>query len=132
MHWTRRSLLGSAAALAALLLIGANAARSRRDSFPEGFLWGAATSGHQIEGNNVNSDMWVAENVKPTIFKEPSGDATNSFELWPRDLDLVKLIGLNSYRFSLEWSRIEPEPGMFSVAMLDHYKAIINGCHSRP
>jgi len=42
------------------------------------------------------------------------------------------LIGLNSYRFSLEWSRIEPEPGMFSVAMLDHYKAIINGCHSRP
>jgi beta-glucosidase len=131
MNWNRRTLLGAGAALAALPLIGAKAARSRRDSFPDGFLWGAATSGHQIEGNNVNSDMWVVENVKPTIFKEPSGDATNSFELWPRDLDLVKSIGLNSYRFSLEWSRIEPEPGMFSVAMLDHYKAIIGGCHSR-
>ena len=99
--------------------------------FPKGFIWGVATAGHQIEGNNVNSDVWVLENVKPTIFSEPSGDADNSLELWPVDLDLVKSFGLNAYRFSLEWARIEPENGLFSVAMLDHYKKIIEGCHAR-
>lgn len=98
--------------------------------FPDGFLWGAATAGHQVEGNNVNSDCWVMETVKPTAYREPSGDAANSFELWPRDLDLVRGLGLNSYRFSLEWSRIEPEEGAFSVAMLDHYKAMIEGCRA--
>jgi beta-glucosidase len=82
--------------------------------FPKGFLWGAATAGHQIEGNNTNSDQWLLENVQPTITGAPSGDAVNSFELWRDDLDLVQGIGLNAYRFSLEWARIEPEPGMFS------------------
>lgn len=131
MIWNRRDLIKAGVVLAALPLAGAKALGPRSGSFPEGFLWGAATAGHQVEGNNVNSDMWVAETVKPTIFAEPSGDADNSFELWPRDLDLVKSIGLNSYRFSLEWSRIEPEPGMFSIAMLDHYKAMIDGCRAR-
>jgi hypothetical protein len=65
----------------------------------------------------------VLENVKPTLFAEPSGDANNSFELWASDLDLARAIGLNAYRFSIEWCRIEPEPGLFSIAMLDHYKA---------
>lgn len=104
---------------------------NHRASFPDGFLWGAATSGHQVEGNNFNSDVWVCETVKPTVFAEPSGDAANSLALWPRDLDLVKSMGLNTYRFSLEWSRIEPEPGLFSVAMLDHYKSMIDGCRAR-
>ncbi|MFC4312055.1 glycoside hydrolase family 1 protein [Steroidobacter flavus] len=108
--------------------MGAMAARPRNGSFPKGFLWGAATSGHQIEGNNVNADIWVVENVKPTIYAERSADAANSFELWPQDLELVKEIGLNSYRFSLEWSRIEPDEGQFSIAALDHYKRIIDGC----
>jgi beta-glucosidase len=69
--------------------------------------------------------------TKPSIFLEKSGDATNSFELWPTDLELVRNLGLNAYRFSLEWSRVEPEPGQFSLAMLDHYKAIIEGCRAR-
>lgn len=131
MTWNRRTLIGAGAAMATLPLIGAKAARPGAASFPRGFLWGAATSGHQIEGNNVNSDIWLVENVKPTFFAEPSGDAANSFALWPRDLDLVKALGLNTYRFSLEWSRIEPEPGMFSIAMLDHYGAMIDGCRAR-
>ncbi len=126
----RRTMLGAAAALSAAPLV-ASAAPRPKARFPKGFLWGASTSGHQIEGNNVNSDTWVVENVKPTIYAEPSGDAANSFELWPQDLDLVKKLGLGCYRFSLEWSRIEPEPGQFSVAMLDHYKAMIDGCHAR-
>lgn len=100
-------------------------------SFPAGFLWGAATAGHQVEGNNIASDLWLLEQLEPTVFAEPSGDAVNSFELWPRDMDIVKGIGLNSYRFSIEWSRIEPEPGQFSLAMLDHYKAMIEGCRAR-
>ena len=54
---------------------------------------------------------------------EPSGDACNSFELWPSDLDLVNGLGLNAYRFSIEWARIEPEPGQFS-RRLDHYRRI--------
>ncbi len=127
----RRTLIGAGAALAALPITGASARPSTRKPFPKGFLWGAATSGHQIEGNNVNADAWVAETIKPTIYAEPSGDAANSFTMWPTDLDLVKSFGLNTYRFSLEWSRIEPEQGMFSMAMLDHYKAMIDGCRAR-
>jgi beta-glucosidase len=129
MH--RRSFLAAAAASAATIAGRPLLAATPRRDFPKGFLWGAATSGHQVEGNNVSSDMWVMENVKPTLFQEASGDANNSFHLWEVDLDLVRSLGLNSYRFSLEWARIEPEPGLFSIAMLDHYKAMIEGCRSR-
>jgi beta-glucosidase len=126
----RQVIAVAAAAAAAGPALGADARRSG-GAFPRGFLWGASTAGHQIEGNNVASDMWFVENRKPTFYPEPSGDACNSFELWPADLDLVKQLGLNAYRFSLEWSRIEPEPGQFSNAMLDHYKAVIEGCRAR-
>jgi beta-glucosidase len=127
----RTFLMGASAAAGAALAAPALAHAKPGRSFPKGFLWGAATAGHQVEGNNVNSDLWLLEQVKPSVFSEPSGDAVNSFELWPVDLDLVKSIGLNSYRFSIEWARIEPEPGMFSIAMLDHYKAMIDGCRKR-
>lgn len=99
--------------------------------FKKGFLWGAASAGHQVEGNNINADIWLFENVQPSIFRERSGDACNSFELWETDLDLAKNLGLTAYRFSLEWARIEPTKGHFSNAMLDHYKRIIDGCHAR-
>lgn len=125
----RRHLIMGTLATAAVSSAGI--ARPRSSSFPKGFLWGAATAAHQVEGNNVNSDSWALEHVKPTMFAEPSADAANSFELWPTDLDLVRNMGLNTYRFSLEWARIEPEPGQFSVAMLDHYKAMIEGCRAR-
>ncbi|WP_373987215.1 family 1 glycosylhydrolase [Duganella sp. BuS-21] len=106
-------------------------ANNSAKKFPAGFLWGAASAAHQVEGNNTNSDCWVAEHIEGTTFVEPSGDANNSFELWPADLDLVRAMGMNTYRFSLEWARIEPEPGFFSIAMLDHYKAMIEGCRAR-
>jgi beta-glucosidase len=123
-------MLGASTAMLAVAALGKEQ-KTPSKAFPAGFLWGAATAGHQIEGNNVNSDFWFLENIKPTIFAEPSGDACNNFELWRTDLDLAKSIGLNSYRFSLEWARIEPEPGMFSIAMLNHYQAIIDGCRAR-
>lgn len=99
--------------------------------FPPGFIWGSATAGHQIEGQNVNSDFWQLENTAGTIFKEPSNDACDSWQRWHYDLDLVRRIGLGCYRFSIEWSRIEPEPGLFSRVALDHYKAVIAGCRDR-
>jgi beta-glucosidase len=66
--------------------------------FPQGFLWGASTAPHQIEGNNVSSDLWYLEHQQPTVFKEPSGDAANSFLMWERDLDLARDIGRASSR----------------------------------
>lgn len=132
---TRRTFTTMAVAALAPLASNPRAAirqdEAPRGKFPRDFLWGAATAGHQIEGNNVNSDGWLLENVKPTVYAEPSADACNSFELWPVDLDLAKGLGLNAYRFSLEWARIEPEHGLFSIAMLDHYKAIVDGCRAR-
>jgi beta-glucosidase len=71
------------------------------------------------------------ENVKPTVFAEPSGDAVNGFTMWPADMDIAKAMGLNSYCFSLEWSRIEPEEGLFSVVSLEHDKRMIEGCRAR-
>jgi beta-glucosidase len=131
MPLNRRTLLAAAAGAVGAGAAAKAASPAARAAFPKDFLWGAATAGHQVEGNNASSDLWVCEHVKPTMFAEPSGDADNSFLLWRTDLDLVKSLGLNSYRFSLEWSRIEPEPGQFSIAMLDHYKAMIEGCRAR-
>jgi len=128
---TRRSVLAAGAALAAAPAVALRQSGIAGSSFPPGFLWGAATAGHQVEGNNTTSDLWLLEHMQPTPFAEPSGDACNSLFLWRRDLDTVRELGLNSYRFSLEWARIEPEPGLFSVAMLDHYEAVIDGCGER-
>ena len=127
----RRSLLATGAMLAAAPVAARAAARPAATPFPNGFLWGAATAPHQIEGNNIASDLWLLENQTPTIFAQPSGDACNSLELWGTDLDIVKGLGLTAYRFGVEWPRIEPEKGLFSQAMLDHYKAIVAGCHAR-
>ena len=102
-------------------------ARTRVGASPR-FLWGVATAAHQIEGGNVNSDYWVMEHVPGTYFKEPSGDACDSFGRWREDIALIRSAGLNSYRFSVEWARIEPEPGEFSDAALAHYRRICVAC----
>src|SRR5438132_8295098 len=72
--------------------------------FPDNFLWGAATAAHQVEGNNVNSDLWVLENVKPTLFAEPSGDACDHYHRYADDIKLLAGLGFNTYRFSIEWA----------------------------
>jgi beta-glucosidase len=101
------------------------------DTFPPGFLWGASTSAHQIEGNNVGCDLWAEENRPNSRMPERSGDACDSLHRWPEDLDLVAGLGLTAYRFSIEWARIEPARGHFSPAMLAHYRRIIAGCLER-
>ena len=99
--------------------------------FPEGFLWGTATAAHQIEGGNTNNDWWAFEHADGTPVIEPSGDACDSWNRWEQDLDLVAKLGLNSYRFSLEWSRIEPAPGEFSTVALDRYKQMVTTARDR-
>jgi len=97
--------------------------------FPAGFLWGAATAAHQIEGNNINSNWWVHEHAEGTTIVEPSGDAADSYHRYREDIRLLAELGLNSYRFSVEWARIEPERGSVSRAEIDHYRRMVDTCH---
>lgn len=127
----RRSVLAGGIALASAAPLSAKIASKSSLRFPDGFLWGASTAPHQIEGNNATADLWFLEHQQPTVFAEPSGDAANSFLMWEQDLDLVKSMGLNTYRFGVEWARIEPVKGRFSAAMLGHYRRIVEGCRAR-
>ncbi|HSO69201.1 MAG TPA: family 1 glycosylhydrolase [Arachnia sp.] len=94
------------------------------------FLWGAATAAHQIEGDNYNSDFWAMEHsgMAPHI-KEPSGSACDSWHRYREDIRLLAEGGLTTYRFSVEWARIEPADGLFSRAALLHYRDMIDACH---
>jgi beta-glucosidase len=98
-------------------------------TFPAGFLWGAATAAHQIEGNNVNNDWWEREHAPDSFVVEPSGDACDSYHRYREDIALLAELGFNTYRFSLEWSRIEPEDGFVSRAEIDHYRRMVATCH---
>lgn len=95
------------------------------------FLWGVSTAGHQVDGNDDSSDTTFLEHVEPSVFKEPAGDACRSWKCWEDDLDCVQSMGLNSYRFSIEWCRIEPERGFVSQEALDHYDRMLDGCIAR-
>ncbi len=97
-------------------------------AFPGGFLWGTATAGHQVEGDNSNSDWWAFELKPGTPCKEPSGAAIEHYKRYARDIALVAGLGFNTYRFSVEWSRIEPSEGDFDQAQLDHYRKMVDIC----
>jgi beta-glucosidase len=129
---SRRGFLGVAAGLP-LLARGAagDATAPATNTRSSNFLWGASTAGHQVEGNNVASDIWLLEQVRPTVFAESSGDACDSLHRWREDMDLVRALGLNAYRFSSEWARIEPAEGQFSRAYLDFYARMVDGCRAR-
>ena len=95
---------------------------------PENFLIGAATAAHQVEGSNIHSDLWAMEHMKHTSFIEPSLDAVDHYNRYEKDIKLMADAGLNAYRFSIEWARIEPEEGHFDSEAVDHYKAVIACC----
>ena len=133
---TRRTFLTHGLAATGLAVTATPlAARSERErvpaagSFPKGFLWGAATAAHQVEGNNINSDLWVLEYMKPSMFAEPSGDACDFYHRYRDDIALAASLGFNAFRFSIEWARIEPEQGVYSIAELDHYRRVLAACH---
>ena len=98
---------------------------SRTPDLRPDFLWGASTSPHQIEGNNLNSDWWRMERQSEGHL-ELSGDALDSYHRYGEDMRLLSEAGLNAYRFGIEWARIEPEPGEFSKAELAHYRRMID------
>lgn len=121
--------------------------------FPQGFYFGAATSSHQVEGGCINDwSMWeknnaerlaseyTADNIKATsdlhkVADNPenyiSGKAVDHYNRFEEDFDLAEQIGLNAYRFSIEWSRIEPEEGVWDEKEITHYKQVINALHRR-
>ena len=99
--------------------------------FPPGFLIGASTAAHQIEGGNVNSTWWGFEHAEGSPVAEPSGDAADSYHRWRDDIDVLAEVGLDAYRFSVEWARVEPEPGLVSRAALAHYRRIVDGLLER-
>lgn len=96
--------------------------------FPINFMWGSATAAHQVEGGNANADLWALERATPSLFKEPSGDAIDHWNRFSDDMALLAALGINHYRFSVEWARIEPEEGVFSHAALSHYQKCIDTC----
>ncbi len=97
--------------------------------FPEGFLWGAATSAHQVEGNNIYNDWWEWEkHLSPHL---RSGDACDEYNRYEADFDLAKDLNHNAHRLSIEWSRIEPEEGKFNQAEIEHYKQVLKALKER-
>jgi beta-glucosidase len=116
--------------------------------FPDGFYFGASTSSHQVEGKCRNDwTVWEKQNAKrlavesvkyknlpswDVIEKQAldpdnyiSGVAVDHYNRYPEDIDIAKKIGINAYRFSIEWSRIEPQKGVWDSTELDHYKKMI-------
>jgi len=98
------------------------------EKFAPDFLLGAATAAHQVEGNNIHSDYWAQEHMQYTDFLEPSGDAVDHYHRYEEDIRLMAEAGMNAYRFSVEWARIEPEEGKFDETEVEHYRQVIACC----
>lgn len=121
--------------------------------FPKGFLWGAATSAHQVEGGTKNSwTQWEKQNAErlvceaktkwqpwqqekfPEMFEKEdyiSGKCCDHYSRYGEDFDLAKEGGHNAHRFSIEWSRIEPEEGKFDEKEIEHYRNVIKTLKER-
>jgi beta-glucosidase len=105
--------------------------------FPDGFIWGTATSAHQIEGNNTNSDWWEWEQSKDYIKNnreyplEPSLKACDSYNRYEEDFDLCVQLNNNAVRISIEWARIEPNDGEFSAEEIQHYRKVLEAAKER-
>ncbi len=121
--------------------------------FPKDFFWGTATSAHQVEGNNRNDwTEWEKDNAScladeshrkwqswqqkkfPEMFNPDnyiSGKACDHYNLFEKDFDIAKKLGHNAHRFSIEWSRIEPEEGRFNEKEIEHYRKVITALKKR-
>ena len=101
-------------------------------AFPEGFLWGTATSSHQVEGNNTNNQWWAWEQLPGRIWHgDKSGLACDWWRNAEADFDRAAALGQNSHRLSLEWSRIEPQEGVFDEAALGRYRQMVQELRER-
>jgi beta-glucosidase len=97
--------------------------------FPASFMWGAGTSAYQVEGGITNNDWAAWENLGGKIANnDKAGRADDHYTFFDADLAQAKAMGHNSYRFSIEWARIEPTQGNYDQAQIDHYKAVVAAC----
>jgi len=97
--------------------------------FPKIFLWGTATSSHQVEGNNTNNNWYAWENTPGKIHGgAKAGLACDWWSgRWKEDLKNAANDGQNAHRLSIEWSRIEPEPGKWDQEALNYYREMLKG-----
>lgn len=100
--------------------------------FPQDFRWGTATSSHQVEGNNTNNDWWEWEQQKGRIL---NGDRSGLASDWWRnaevDFDHAADMGTNALRLSIEWSRVEPQPGVYDPDAIGRYRQMLQNLHDR-
>jgi len=100
--------------------------------FPNGFLWGAATSSHQVEGGNTKNDWYEWEQVPGHIIDGTvSGRCCDHYDFYEQDFDIAKSLNHNAHRFSLEWSRIEPEEGKWDMNEVMHYRKVLEALRAR-
>jgi len=102
-----------------------------RLEFPEGFLWGTATAGHQVEGNNTHSNWWTWEQQGLVHDGTRSGRACDYWNRYADDHARMKEFGHQIFRLGVEWSRIEPTPGRFDAAAVQHYRKILEDLRQR-
>lgn len=101
----------------------------KKIQFPKGFLWGVATASYQVEGGNANSDWWEWE--KQGRADNESGMACDYWNRYKSDHDLLEQLGVNTFRLSIEWARVETEDGIFDEKALVHYREILQDLKSR-
>ncbi|MDQ6898944.1 MAG: glycoside hydrolase family 1 protein [Candidatus Dormibacteraeota bacterium] len=94
--------------------------------FPEGFLWGCATAAHQVEGGNHNNDWWEFEQRGGIRTGDSADPACDHYHRFAADFRLLRQLGQNAHRLSIEWSRVEPAPGEFDEAELEHYRQVLS------
>jgi len=98
--------------------------------FPKGFLWGTATSSHQVEGGNTNNNWYAWEQAGHTAHK--SGLASDWWGgRWKEDFDRAAEAGQNAHRLSVEWSRIQPTPDRWDEEALERYRTMLRGLCDR-
>ncbi|KPL06111.1 hypothetical protein AMJ86_09890, partial [bacterium SM23_57] len=103
-----------------------------RFSFPPDFLWGTATSSHQVEGHNTNNNWYLWEKGGHIIDGTISGIACDWWGgRWREDFDRASETGQNAHRFSIEWSRIQPAIDRWDEDALDHYRQMVRGAKER-
>lgn len=97
--------------------------------FPKHFLWGTATSAHQVEGGNKHNDWWRWEKNSRKRFR--SGSACDHYHRFEEDFDIIKNLQQNAHRFSIEWSRIEPIEDEWNIEAIEHYRKVILALHEK-
>lgn len=103
-----------------------------RFTFPPGFRWGTATSAHQVEGHNIHNDWWTWEQLPGRIKGDDrSGAACDWWRRAEEDFALAAELHQTAHRLSVEWSRLEPEPGRWDDGAVDRYREMLRGLRAR-